>query len=424
LRRSSAKRMEQANDNAVERILTSKPVLVGVRPAREVVPGMHDRLFLHAGPPIQWNKMCGPVKGAVIGAMLYEGLAESESEAIQRLDNGDIQFSPTHHHRAVSPMAGIVSPSMPVFMVKNRTFGNEAYCTINEGVGRVKTLRFGANSREVIERLHWMREMLAPALDQAIRVSGEIDLKTIIAEALRRGDECHNRNKSATTIFFRTITNPLLKTELDKKAISSVLDFVGGNDHFFLNLSMASSKVTMDAAHGVPFSTVVTVMTTNGVEFGIRVSGLGDEWFTAPAPHQTGGKIFEGYSREDANPVFGDSYISEPAGIGAFAMAASPAISEFVGSTPSFGIQLTKRMYKITLAKHSDFRIPYLDYEGTPTGICLAKVVRTGIVPVVNTGVAHKKPGIGQIGAGIAKAPMGCFRKAARKFKEKYAIQL
>jgi hypothetical protein len=385
---------------------------------------MHEKLFLHAGPPIQWNKMCGPVKGAVIGAMLYEGLAESESEAIQRLDNEDIQFSPTHHHRTVSPMAGIVSPSMPVFIVTNKTFGNEAYCTVNEGVGRVKTLRFGANSADVIERLRWMREALAPALDKAIKVSGEIDLKTIIAEALRRGDECHNRNKSATAIFFRTITNRLLRTDLDKEEISAILDFVGGNDHFFLNLSMASSKATMDAAHGVPVSTIVTAMTTNGVEFGIRVSGLGDDWFTAPAPHQTGGKLFEGFSKKDANPVFGDSYISEPAGIGAFAMAASPAISEFVGSTPSFGIHLTKRMYRITLAKHRDFRIPYLDYEGTPTGICLEKVLRRGIVPVVNTGVAHKEPGIGQIGAGIAEAPMVCFRKAARKFKEQYGIHL
>jgi len=416
--------VKQANNEAVERIQKSKPVLVGVRPARDVIPGMHEKLFLHAGPPIQWNKMCGPVKGAVIGAMLYEGLAESESEAIQRLDNGDIQFSPTHHHRTVSPMAGIVSPSMPVFIVTNKTFGNEAYCTVNEGVGRVKTLRFGANSADVIERLRWMREALAPALDKAIKVSGEIDLKTIIAEALRRGDECHNRNKSATAIFFRTITNRLLRTDLDKEEISAILDFVGGNDHFFLNLSMASSKATMDAAHGVPVSTIVTAMTTNGVEFGIRVSGLGDDWFTAPAPHQTGGKLFEGFSKKDANPVFGDSYISEPAGIGAFAMAASPAISEFVGSTPSFGIHLTKRMYRITLAKHRDFRIPYLDYEGTPTGICLEKVLRRGIVPVVNTGVAHKEPGIGQIGAGIAEAPMVCFRKAARKFKEQYGIHL
>jgi hypothetical protein len=416
--------VKQANNEAVERIQKSKTVLVGVRPARDVIPGMHEKLFLHAGPPIQWNKMCGPVKGAVIGAMLYEGLAESESEAIQRLDNGDIQFSPTHHHRTVSPMAGIVSPSMPVFIVTNKTFGNEAYCTVNEGVGRVKTLRFGANSADVIERLRWMREALAPALDKAIKVSGEIDLKTIIAEALRRGDECHNRNKSATAIFFRTITNRLLRTDLDKEEISAILDFVGGNDHFFLNLSMASSKATMDAAHGVPVSTIVTAMTTNGVEFGIRVSGLGDDWFTAPAPHQTGGKLFEGFSKKDANPVFGDSYISEPAGIGAFAMAASPAISEFVGSTPSFGIHLTKRMYRITLAKHRDFRIPYLDYEGTPTGICLEKVLRRGIVPVVNTGVAHKEPGIGQIGAGIAEAPMVCFRKAARKFKEQYGIHL
>lgn len=416
-------KIKNANAKAVERILRSQPVLVGVRPAREVIPGMQERLFLHSGPPITWDKTCGPVRGAAVGAAIYEKLANNETDAMRLFDERKIQFSPTHHHRTVSPMSGIVTPSMPVFVIKNKTYGNEAYCTINEGVGQAKTLRFGANSKEVLQRLEWIEKTLAPALDLVCK-AGEIDLKSMTAEALRRGDECHNRNKSATSIFFKTIAPRLLRTDLDKETIASIFDFVGGNDHFFLNLSMAACKASTDAAQNIPFSSIVTTMTTNGVEFGIRISGLGDEWFLAPAPRKIRGKLFKGYSPEDANPALGDSYISEPCGIGAFAMAASPAISEFVGSKPSFGVQITRRMYTITFAKHTDYRIPYLNYEGTPTGICLEKVTRTGIVPVVNTGIAHRHAGIGQIGAGIAYAPMAAFRNAARKFKLKYGIQL
>ena len=415
--------IQAANAKAVEQLLKAQPVLVAVKPAREVVPEVSERLFLHAGPPIAWDKTCGPVRGAATGAVIYEKLASTESEAMQLLNEGKIQFSPTHDHQTVSPMSGIVSPSMPVFVVKNKTHGNEAYCTINEGVGQARTLRFGANCKEVLDRLKWIEESLAPALDQVCKIS-EIDLKSITAEALRRGDECHNRNKSATSIFFKTIAPRLLRTDLDKESIAKILDFVGGNDHFFLNLSMAACKATTDAAHNIKYSTIVTAMTTNGVEFGIRVSGLGNDWFLSPAPRKIKGKLFKGYTLEDANPALGDSYISEPCGIGAFAMAASPAISEFVGSTPAFGIKVTKNMNKITFTKHTDYKIPYLNYEGTPTGICLEKVVKTGIVPIVNTGIAHKQAGIGQIGAGIAYTPIGSFRSAAASFKAKYNIKL
>jgi hypothetical protein len=352
--------------------------------------------------------------------VVYESLASSLKEAEEIVNSGEIDFSPTHHHRSVAPMAGIISPSMPVFIVKNLTYGNTAYCNINEGVGKVKTLRFGANSEEVISRLKWIEKVLAPALKQALKIGGEINLREIIAESLRRGDECHNRNKSATATFLQHIINPLLESDLDKPTIASIVNFINGNVHFFLNLSMASSKATMDAARDIEYSTIVTAMTTNGVDFGIQVSGLSDMWFTAPAPKQAKGKIFEGFTPEDANPVFGDSYISEPAGLGAFAMAASPAIAEFVGGTPSYGVRITKQMYKITVAEHKVYRIPYLNYRGTPVGIDIRKVLKTKITPIVNTGLAHKQPGVGQIGAGIAYAPIECFEKAMETYKLKY----
>ncbi len=422
--KSIRQKIGEANSKTVKRIITSNPILVDVGKALDVIPGMRKDLFLHSGPPINWDRMCGPVKGAVLGAIIYEGLAMSLQEAMALVNSGRITFSPTHHHSSSAPMAGIISPSMPVYIVRNETYKNTAYVNINEGVGKVKTLRFGANSEEVIRRLKWIETTLAPALKAVLKIGGPINIRDIIAEALRRGDECHNRNKSSTAAFLQRIIKPLLETDLDKNTIASIVEFINDNVHFFLNISIASSKATLDAASNIEYSTIVTVMTTNGVEFGIQVSGLSDEWFTAPAPRQTKGKIFKGYTEKDANPLFGDSYISEPAGIGAAAMAASPAIAEFVGGTPSYGVKITKQMYKITFAEHSVYKIPYLDFAGTPVGIDLRKILKTGITPIVNTGLAHREAGIGQIGAGLARTPMLCFRKAARAYHSKYQIKL
>ena len=414
------KEIVEANQKVIERIFNSDPKLIDVKPAIEAIPGMKKTLFLCSGPPIEWNQMCEPMKAAVLGAVVYEELAEDLQEAKLKIEAGKINFSSTDSHCAVGPMAGIISASMPVFVVRNERYGNLVYTNMNEGVGKTKTLRFGANNSEVIKRLKWMRDKLGPALKIAVDNLKGVNLKEIIAAAIRRGDECHNRNKSATDILFRHVAIALLNSDLEKKEIAPVLEFILANPHFFLNISMAASKVTMNAAHNIKYSTVVTAMSTNGIEFGIKISGLDDKWFTAPSPKQEKGKLFQGFTNQDASPVFGDSYISEPAGIGAFAMAASPAISEFVGGTAEFGIKITKQMYKITLAKHSTYRIPYLNYKGTPTAIDFRKVLTTNIMPIVNTGLAHKKAGIGQIGAGIAKAPRLCFEKASIAFNQKY----
>ena len=413
-------KIDIANQEAIERIVSSNPILIDIKPAIDAIPGMEKNLLLCSGPPIEWKKKCEPVRAAILGAIVYEEMAKNLQEAKNKVEAGKIIFSTTDAHCSVGPMAGIISASMPVYIVKNEKYGNFAYCNLNEGVGKTKTLRFGANNAQVIKRLGWMRDHLGPALKIAIKNLNGINLKEIIAAAIRRGDECHNRNKSATDILFRKIALSLLSSDLEKKEIASVLEFIIANPHFFLNISMAASKVTMNAAHNIEYSTIVSTMSTNGVEFGIKISGLGDKWFTAPSPKQEKGKLFKGFTEKDASPVFGDSYISEPAGIGAFAMAASPAISEFVGGTAEYGIEITKQMYKITLAKHETYRIPYLNYEGTPTAIDFRRVLDTNIMPIVNTGLAHKKAGIGQIGAGIAKAPKMCFEKASIAFNQKY----
>ena len=407
-----------ANALALERIMSARPMLVGVRPASEVVPGLGPRTILHAGPPIAWERMCGPVRGAIIGAALFEAWADSPEAAVRLIEHGAITFAPCHHHGAVGPMAGILSPSMPVVVVDNAPGGTRAFATLNEGLGKV--LRFGAYDNEVLTRLRWIASTLGPALHAAVQLLGPVDVRTLIAQALQMGDECHNRNIAATSLFARRLASALVRSATPEVAVQ-VLDFVSQNDHFFLNLSMAACKATMDAAHGIPGSTVVTAMARNGVDFGIRVSGTGDTWFTAPATVPEG-LYFPGYGLDDANPDLGDSAITETRGIGGFAMAAAPAIVRFVGGSADDALGYTREMGRITLARDADFALPPLGFAGTPTGIDLRRVVETGTAPVINTGIAHKEPGVGQIGAGIARAPLACFADALRELGRQLGV--
>jgi hypothetical protein len=358
--------------------------------------------------------MCGPMQGAVIGAILYEGWAENQMMAQRLAASGEITFAPCHQYGAVGPMSGIISPSMPVWIVKNQDRSNMSFSNLNEGLGKV--LRFGANGPLVIERLKWMESVLGPALNAAIQQLGGVELRRIIAQALHMGDECHNRNAAASSLLFKRLTPALLKTDLPQGDIAGVLEFIAGNDHFFLNISMACCKAMLDAGHGVEHSTLVTAMARNGVEFGIRVSGTGEEWFTAPAP-MVDGLFFPGYTSSDAAPDLGDSAITETAGIGGFAMGAAPAIVQFVGGTPQDAIAYTREMYHITIGINGGFTLPPLNFDGAPAGIDARKVADTGIAPVINTGIAHKDAGIGQVGAGITRAPLACFEQAIRNFR-------
>lgn len=401
--------IEQANARAMEIILNGRPHLIGLDHARAVIPGMDEKLFLHAGPPVSWERMCGPMRGAVIGGLLYEGLADTPEQAAQLAAGGAVKFSPCHEHAAVGPMAGLITPSMPVFIIENVAYGNRAYCTLNEGLGKV--LRYGAFSPEVIEKLRWMEAVLYPVLQRAVQQLGKIDLKNLIAQALHMGDEVHNRNRAGTSLLYRALAPAIVTTAANSADAAAVLNFINGNDHFFLNLSMPAAKATLDAARNIPGSSIVIAMCRNGTDFGVQLSGTGDTWFTGPADVPDA-LFFPGYTKDDANPDIGDSAITETAGLGGFAIAASPAIVQFVGGSAADALGYTLRMYEITAAENSVYQIPYLNFRGTPTGIDVRKVVENGILPFIDTGVAHKEPGIGQIGAGVLNAPMEPFRRA------------
>jgi hypothetical protein len=406
-------RVEQANAIAYGRFLEAQPALVDVATARDVLPGMAGdrRLILHAGPPIAWRAMCGPMQGAILGAAVLEGWAHSVEAAERLVAAGGVDLEPCHAHAAVGPMAGIISPSMPLWVVENSAAGNRAYCNMNEGLGKV--LRFGANGAEVIDRLKWMAADLAPALGAVLGRTGAIELKGLMAQALTMGDEVHNRNAAATSLLFKRLAPAMFETDLPRDVARASLAFIAGNDHFFLNLSMAACKAMLDAAADVPCSSLVTAMARNGVNFGIRLAGTGERWFEAPA-NAVDGLYFPGFSAADAAPDLGDSAITETAGVGGFAMAAAPAIVKFVGGTPADAMHHSLRMRAITLGSNPSFTLPSLDFAAAAAGIDVRKVVDSGIAPIINSGIAHREAGVGQIGAGVTTAPMACFAGAVK----------
>jgi hypothetical protein len=409
--------IDKSNAQATERMMEARPVLVGMGKAIDVVPGMRENLMLHAGPPISWDRASGPMRGAITGALIFEGKARSEADAQALVESGEVELEPCHHHQAVGPMAGVTSSSMSVYILENKTHGNLSYSNLNEGYGKV--LRYGAYSEEVLERLSWMEEVMAPVLAAAIEASGGIDIRALLAEALHMGDEGHNRNKAGSILFTTKLAPYIAKAAPDSGIAADILRALGENALSVLNPVMAACKAMADAAHGIEGSTVVSTMARNGTDFGIRVSGLGDRWFTAPVAVPVG-LYFPGFTAEDASGDIGDSVITETAGIGGFAMASAPAIVTFVSGTPKDAMNATLEMYEICYTEHKYFTMPPLDFRGTPTGIDIRKVVETGITPRVNTGIAHKEAGVGQVGAGLVRPPMAMFEDALVAFAQEY----
>jgi hypothetical protein len=403
--------VEAANGAAMEQILAADPVLADVARAGELIPELdRRRLLLHAGPPIEWSRMCGPLKGALCGAIVFEGWAGDLAAAEKLAAGGGVEFAPNHHFGAVGPMTGITTKSMPLLVVENRTFGNRALCALNEGLGKV--MRFGGNDAEVLARLAWLRDELGPLLGKALRSSGGLALNALIARGLAMGDEMHQRNVACSSLLVRALASSIARAARDGASAARAFEFMGANDQFFLNIAMAMAKSILDPARGVTGSSIVTAMCRNGTDFGIRVAGLGDDWFTAPV-EMPEGLYFPGYSAADANPDIGDSAILEAVGLGAFAMAAAPAVAGFVGAGGfAEAVGYTREMGEIVAARNPKWGIPTLEFAGTPTGIDVRRVVESGIAPAINTGIAHRLPGVGQVGAGVVRAPMACFEQA------------
>lgn len=412
-------RRAEANQRALQAVLGTTATLVDVAPASELL-GLEPGQFLHAGPPITWERASGPLRGALMGGAALEGLVDDPEDAVALFESGgSVSLDPCHHHDSVGPMAGVVTPSMWMFVLEDAATGRRTHCSLNEGLGKV--LRYGAYGPEVLERLRWMREVLGPLLQGAVRTvrdtTGPVDVTGILTQMLQMGDEAHNRNRAGTLMLLRDLGPALVTGGAEPADVAEAMRFVGGNDHFFLNLAMPACKLALDAARSTAGSTMVVAMARNGTDFGIQVAGTGDEWFTGPAQLADG--LFLGdYGPDDANPDIGDSAITETAGIGGFAMATAPAIVRLVGGSVGDALATTRRMHEITLGENPRWSVPVLEFQGTPTGIDVTKVCRTGVLPQINTGMAGRLAGVGQVGAGLVTPPAECFPKALARLAE------
>jgi len=415
-----AQQINRANKIAVERLTSVQPVLTDIDAALDVIPEMTPHTILHSGPPITWSRMCDPMKRAIKGALILEGLAKDDMSAERVMKTKKITLSPNLHHGSVGPMTGIISASMPVLVTKDLTYGNTSYSTINEGGGKV--LWFGAVEKETINKLRFIRDQFAPVLKKVIKKTGGIPIWSVLAQGIQMGDECHNRHAASTNIFLKSIVEPLFSLNISKAQAFKVYRFIAENSHFFLNLTMTACKLAMVAASDIENSTIVTAMSRNGTDFGIRVSGLGNKWFIAPSPLLLNALYNPGYGLNDGAPDIGDSSIIETMGLGGFAIAAAPSMASFAGGGFQESINITRQMGLITTTKNSKFRIPSLDFEGTPTGIDIRKVTETEILPSINSAVVHRSTGAGQIGAGIVHAPYECFRNAVMAFGDEYDL--
>lgn len=409
-------KIEKANEEFLRRMTSGNPVLVDVAPAGDVLSDLPERTILHSGPPVNWQQMSGAQRGACIGITLFERWASDPEEAVRLLEKGDIRLEPNHHHQAVGPMAGTITPSMWVWVVENKEFGNRAYCRQVEG-----RQQFGEYTAEALEGLETWRDVWAPALQTAVRAMGGLPLKPMITKALQMGDELHNRPIAASSLFANAMSIPLLKSGLPESQIVATLGYLGGHELLFLGLSMAAAKSITDPARGIPYCTGVTAMARNGTEFGIQVSGLEADWFTAPAP-EVKGLFLPGYGEGDEGHDIGDSAITETVGWGGFVLGGAPGILNFVGGAPDEALAYSRQMRQITIGQSPDYLIPALGFEGTAVGIDIRKVVKTGVLPIIDTAMAHKEPGHPIIGAGLVRPPLECFKKALTQFATKYDI--
>ncbi|MEM3192171.1 MAG: DUF1116 domain-containing protein [Candidatus Micrarchaeia archaeon] len=406
--------IENANRKAFDIMNRGKAILIDFDYAGKVIPGMKENTILHAGPPIEYADMIEPMKAAVQGALVFEGKARNLEEADRMARRGDFEFKPCHEMQSVGPMAGITTSGMYVAVVENPEFGNRAYCNLHEGRGKV--LRFGANGKEVLDRLTWMNEKLGPALKEVVNKK-PVDLKSIVAEAVQMGDELHQRSKASSLIFLSAISERLL----DLPDGAEIFKFIAAREQFFLNLAMPAMKALADPADGIKYSTLVTRMTRNGVNFGIQVSGLKGKWFTSEVEPPIG-LFFAGFSQNDASGDFGDSAIMETLGLGGLSSAAAPSVTRFIGGSVRDAISATEQGYKITYGQSRDILLPIMDFKGIPLGIDIIKVNETNILPTINTGIAHRQAGIGQIGGGISHPPLKVFNKALKEFAKTYGL--
>lgn len=354
-----------------------------------------------------------------MGAALHEKWAVSREDAEDKFRRNEIKLGACNDHATVGAGAGILSPSMPVLICRDMHNGNEGYCLPFEGRSGLGV--WGVYNDDVEATLQVIEKQFAPAVNQVLTEQGGIPVKGIIARSLQMNDDIHTRQTAAGLILLSEIAPKLMHSDLDREAITMCIEMFSSSERWFHPLGMASAMSTIRGLKGTEYSTVVTAICNGGVNTGLKVAALGEQWFTAPAPMLTGSYLSPQWSEKDASPYCGDSTITEVVGMGAFAGAAAPSVLRLRGGTYQDGINQSMDMRTLTVGLNSNYPIPLLDFTGPGLAIDIRKVINTG-TPVVCHGGIISKDG-GQIGAGIATFPMEVYVDAMYAFLKKYGIE-
>ena len=401
-------RVDAANAEVVDRLDRGVPMLLGVETAGAVVEGLESGTVLHCGPPIGWSEMCDPLRRSIRAAVVAEEWAPDRDAADRMLNAGEVRLGAANEHSTVVPMASAIGPSAPVYVVSVDAGGTTAYASLNQGSGAVPW--FGVDSEAAIERLRFLRDALGPALAEAFDRVGPIDIFSLAAQGITMGDDVHMRVQATTNLLLRDLLPHLVRAGRDR--IGEVADFLSTNHLMFLNIAMAGARALTEWAGQVPDSSIVTTMARNGTTYGIRLAGGGDPWHIAPAPPVQDALYYPGQGPDTSAPDIGDSAVLELVGLGGAAAANSPAVAGFLGGRMAVAAAVTAAMSRICAGTSTRLRLPVLDNAGTPLGVDVRRVVESSITPAVNTGIVHISDGSGQVGAGVAHAPIECFRQA------------
>ncbi len=401
-------RVDAANAEVIGRLDRGVPMLLGVETAGSVIGGLDTGTILHCGPRIAWADMCDPLRRSVRAAVVAEGWAPDTDAVDGMAQAGEIRLEPANEHGAVVPMATAIGPTAPVYVVSVDAGGTTAYSSLNQGSGAVAW--FGVDSDAAIERLRFLRDALGPALAQALDGAGPVDVFSLAAQGINMGDDVHMRVQATTNLLLRDLLPRLVRS--GSARIGEVADFLSTNHLMFLNVAMAGARALVEWASQVPDSSIVTTMCRNGTTYGIRLPGRPAHWFLADAPPVQDALYYPDQGPDTSAADIGDSAVLELVGLGGPAAANSPAVAGFLGGRMADAMAVTAAMGRICAGTSNRFRLPVLDNAGTPLGVDVRRVVETSITPAVNTGILHISDGSGQVGAGVARAPVECFVQA------------
>lgn len=406
LRGEGAADVDAANAEVLRRLDTGVPFLVGVEAAAAVVPGVEGRMLLHCGPAIGWEDVADPLRRSMRAAAVAEGWAADPAEADELLASGAVRLEPANLHDTVVPMASAVGPSAPVLVVEMETPDGtvRTFAPINQGPG--ETAWFGRDTPAAVERLLLLRDVAGPAVAEILGRTGPLDVLAVATQGIAMGDDLHMRTQAATNLLVRTWLPHV--AALPDHLRERFAQFLGGNHLFFLTLAMASARALTAWAGRVEGSSIVTTMSRNGTTFGIRLAGS-DHWHVTASPPVGEALYYAGHGPDDAAPDIGDSAVLELVGLGGPAAGNSPAVAAFLGGTMADAARATETFRRICVGASSRFVLPALGFSGTPVGVDVRAVVELGLTPKVTTGILAARSGEGQVGAGVATAPLDCF---------------